>query len=222
MAMKFLWHVFRSTKNTISAKHSCASILTRFCTTSSAKISVTGASVGFSKVLMVDEPLDIVISGLKPEQNVTLRATSTSGGGNVTLFQSFAHYEADMNGCVKIKEQESKGGTYSGVESMGLFWSMIPLKNDGITVMNLSHRDVNVPVLSKLELYDGFIDFGVSLYSDVVALQKSLSPLDCKSIERWYLAKDRVASQSVREGRIRGEVFFPKNAGKCQGKLEVG
>lgn len=221
MATTILWRAFRSTKNNFPAKYSRGLILTRCFASSSAKIRVTRDSVGFSKYLMVDEPLDIVIHGLKPNQNVTLRATSTSGGKNDTLFQSFALYKADLDGCVSLKEHESKGGTYCGIESMGLFWSMTPLKNDGITATRLVHRDVNVPVLNKLELYNDFIDFGVSSYSNVVSLQKSLSPIDCKSIERWYLAKDKVASQSVKAGRIRGQVFFPKNAGKCQGELEA-
>ena len=182
------------------------------------KICVTGSSIGSNKVFMVDEPLLITVNGLRPKQNVTLRATSTSGGSNDTLFQSYAHFQADLNGCVNVKDHESKGGTYYGAEAMGLFWSMIPLKNKGITVMRMMHKDIDVPVESKLELFDNFVDFGVESFADLAPLQESVSLIDSKYIERWYLAKDKVSNERVETGRLRGEIFIPKRPWKCRGK----
>ena len=170
---------------------------------------------------MVDEPLLITINGLRPTQNVTLRATSTSGGSHNTLFQSFAHFEADGNGCVHLNSHESRGGTYHGTEAMGLFWSMVPLKNIDTTATMMVHKDVFRPVQSRLELFDDFVDFGVESYSDLAPLLASVSPMDSKTVERWYVAKDTVSNESVETGRIRGEVFYPKNSRNCKGEFEV-
>ena len=39
-------------------------------------------------------------------------------------FKSYAHIYTDKDGCFDLKTNESYGGTYAGVEDMGLFWSM--------------------------------------------------------------------------------------------------
>ena len=219
MALTLLSRAFKRVKKSNAFTFSYISTVNGYLPGNSGKICVYGSPGRPSKGFMVDDPLDIVVNGLQPKQHVTLRATSMSEGRNNTLFQSFAFYEADANGCVRVKGHESKGGTYRGLEQMGLFWSMVPLKNDDVTTMRLLHRDIHTPVKSKLELYDDFVDFGVETYLQVSKIQDSLSPIDCTNIERWYLAKQNVANETVKTGRIRGEVFFPKDGGKYQGEL---
>ena len=181
------------------------------------KISVSGNLRTGSSLLTVDEPLHVTIGGLESRQRVTLRATLKLGGRNETTFQSFAHYEADSFGHVDLKEHVSQGGTYQGAEPMGLFWSMKPLKNDGITQSRFMPKDVNSPIRSHFELYDGFVNFGLKKYSDVVELGQTLHPIESKTIDRWYLDNERVARETVKTGRLRGEIFIPKSPGKFKG-----
>jgi dienelactone hydrolase len=42
------------------------------------------------------------------------------------LWQSSAHFHADRQGAVDLARQASEGGSYSGLDHMGLFWSLLP------------------------------------------------------------------------------------------------
>ena len=60
---------------------------------------------------LIDEILHITIHGLKPGQNVTIKASTTEGNA---AFSSFACYNADGNGFVRVSEQPAVSGTYTG------------------------------------------------------------------------------------------------------------
>jgi hypothetical protein len=42
------------------------------------------------------------------------------------LWQSSAHFYADRQGVVDLARQASEGGSYLGLDDMGLFWSVRP------------------------------------------------------------------------------------------------
>jgi hypothetical protein len=42
------------------------------------------------------------------------------------LWQSSAHFYADRQGVVDLARQASEGGSYLGLDDMGLFWSLRP------------------------------------------------------------------------------------------------
>ena len=65
---------------------------------------------------------EIMVARLRPLQKITLGANIVGDGGEI--FQSHAHYIADKHGEVEVDRESSLGGSYSGVEPMGLFWSM--------------------------------------------------------------------------------------------------
>lgn len=60
--------------------------------------------------------------GLPPHQPVILRASTEDD--HRRRWHSQAQFLADDSGTVDAAAQESRGGTYRGVSSMGLFWSM--------------------------------------------------------------------------------------------------
>ncbi|XP_071479310.1 acyl-coenzyme A thioesterase 1-like [Diadema antillarum] len=74
---------------------------------------------------MVDEQVTIGASGLEPRQLVILRSSVKSESGKYS-FQAHATYEADSLGHVSLSEQPSLGGTYLGLQPMGLLWGMVP------------------------------------------------------------------------------------------------
>uniref|UniRef100_A0A669DD61 Acyl-CoA thioester hydrolase/bile acid-CoA amino acid N-acetyltransferase domain-containing protein n=1 Tax=Oreochromis niloticus TaxID=8128 RepID=A0A669DD61_ORENI len=73
---------------------------------------------------LFDEPIKVKVEGLRSRQVVTMRARLTDEKG--VVFSSSATYRADGSGEVDLNRDPSLGGTYVGVEPMGLLWSMRP------------------------------------------------------------------------------------------------
>ncbi|MGH9939034.1 MAG: acyl-CoA thioester hydrolase/BAAT C-terminal domain-containing protein [Blastocatellia bacterium] len=71
---------------------------------------------------LVDEAVKIRLAGLAPKQHVTLKASMTDNRGH--LWQSSAEFDADQKGVVDLTRQAPAQGGYTGVDPMGLFWSM--------------------------------------------------------------------------------------------------
>ena len=70
------------------------------------------------KSSLADEITEIRITHLKQLQSITLEAKLFSDKGE--LFESYAHYVADKDGNVDVGHDLSVGGSYCGVEPMGL------------------------------------------------------------------------------------------------------
>ncbi|EGW01635.1 Acyl-coenzyme A thioesterase 2, mitochondrial [Cricetulus griseus] len=65
-----------------------------------------------------DEPLGISVHGLAPEQPVTLRAALRDEKG--ALFRAHARYRADDHGGLDLARAPALGGSFAGIEPMGL------------------------------------------------------------------------------------------------------
>ncbi|MGH8278092.1 MAG: acyl-CoA thioester hydrolase/BAAT C-terminal domain-containing protein [Gammaproteobacteria bacterium] len=75
---------------------------------------------------LMDEPVSIRVTGLKPDEPITLRASML--GYQKHTWVADATFLADQNGVVDATRQAPKYGGYSGVHAMGLVWSMLPEK----------------------------------------------------------------------------------------------
>ena len=117
-----------------------------------ASVSLPKIAVHPSLTTTVDQKVDITVSKLSPEQHITLRARTIDD--SKIVFESFAHYKADKNGEVLVSSQPSMGGSYKGVEPMGLFWSMKPLATGDRDDL-LRKRDVTTPLKITLDVYGG-------------------------------------------------------------------
>ena len=71
---------------------------------------------------LLDKVSKIYVAGLKPLQKITPGATLVGDKGEA--FESHAQYIADRDGKVDVCRDSSFGGSYSGVDPMGLIWSM--------------------------------------------------------------------------------------------------
>lgn len=71
---------------------------------------------------LIDDPLDVTVSGLPPEQNVTVWARVEDDNDQTWL--SYATFESSPTGTIDLNEQVAVDGTYEGVDPMGLIWSM--------------------------------------------------------------------------------------------------
>jgi len=99
----------------------------------------------------IDQTVDIIISNLTPEQNITLRARTIDDSN--TVFESFANYKSNENGEVLVSSQPSLGGSFSGIEAMGLFWSMKPVAERDRDDL-LRKRDGRKPLKVTLDVFN--------------------------------------------------------------------
>jgi dienelactone hydrolase len=74
--------------------------------------------------LLIDEPLELVASGCEPGTSVEIEATMETT--EVTV-RSSAVLVAQADGTVDIAKDASVGGSYSGVDPYGLWWSAAPI-----------------------------------------------------------------------------------------------
>ncbi|XP_019647404.1 PREDICTED: acyl-coenzyme A thioesterase 1-like isoform X1 [Branchiostoma belcheri] len=158
---------------------------------------------------LVDERVDITVESLSPRQPVTLQARLVEGTAH---FQSYAHYRADSAGRVVLGKQPALGGTYTGIDQMGLFWSLQPSPGQK-PGLRLRKKDVSTPFLVDLSLHDGHVD--------VTGEEENLPDcLAATTVERWYLGEG-VERIPVREGRVRGTLFLPPGEGPFAGVIDL-
>src|SRR5689334_16834808 len=67
--------------------------------------------------VLIDEPINIIVSGLKPGANVTIRVR----GGSQAAPTSSATFVADADGRVDLTGMAPVKGAYKDVDPMGLF-----------------------------------------------------------------------------------------------------
>src|SRR5713226_2729549 len=70
---------------------------------------------------LIDCPTTLRVRGCANAQRVTIRAIA---GDTYWRWASCGTFVADANGVVDIGNQAPISGTYSGIDPMGLFWSM--------------------------------------------------------------------------------------------------
>ncbi|XP_069484973.1 acyl-coenzyme A amino acid N-acyltransferase 1-like isoform X2 [Ambystoma mexicanum] len=159
----------------------------------------------FPKVSLADEPVKILVSGLQPNQLVTLRASLLDEKG--FLFHSRAFYRGNATGDVDLEMAEASGGDFQGVLPMGLFWAL----RSETPFHRLMKRDViGSPFRITLEVYD-------SLQIDP---SPDSQPLATQTIERWYVSPG-VQRIPIHEGMVRGALFLPPGEGPFPGVIDM-
>ena len=154
---------------------------------------------------LVDDKIRFMVSGLEPNQTVTLGAKLVGDKGEV--FESHAHYIADKDGEVDVCRDSSLGGSYSGVEPMGLLWSMKPAPGQK-KGLRLLKRDVTKPYNVVANCFDGHV---------TPPHETSLQPLSSTTFQRWYMAEG-VKRMVVNNERFRGTLFIPPGDGPFPGQ----
>ncbi|CAN9502786.1 unnamed protein product [Ophioblennius macclurei] len=147
---------------------------------------------------LFDEPIQVKVAGLRSKQQVTLKASSTDERG--VAFNSSALYRADDSGEIDLNRDPSLGGSYVGVQPMGLLWSMSP---------NAPHKHFNktkalVPFVMKISVHEEGED-------QVLA----------EATNERVLMADGVSRVTVREGNINGVLFTPPGEGPFPAVLDL-
>ncbi|XP_068433263.1 acyl-coenzyme A thioesterase 1 [Clinocottus analis] len=147
---------------------------------------------------LFDKLVQVKVEGLTPHRQVKLRSKLVDDRGMV--FKATALYKADETGQVDVCHAPSLGGSYTGVEPMGLFWSMAPETPH----IKLLKKNVLSPIMVKLEALSG--ETGEVLASE--------------TNERGYMAEG-MKRVPVREGKIRGVLFVPPGKGPFPGIVDL-
>ncbi|XP_006004813.1 acyl-coenzyme A thioesterase 1 [Latimeria chalumnae] len=168
----------------------------------SAKVTVS------PKKSLADEKVKIQASDLKPLQEVTLRALVANEQG--CLFDSCAHYQADDTGAVDLDRDPSRGGDYTGIEPMGLLWSLSPAQMEK-PHQRLQKREVmKSPMQVEVIVHRGYTNPG-AIPGQVLAKAKA---------ERWFSGPG-IRRVCLKEGRVRGSLFLPPGDGPFPGVIDM-
>lgn len=135
---------------------------------------------------LFDKMVQVKVEGLAPYKQVQLRSKLVDDRG--VIFKASALYKADETGQVDVCRTPSLGGSYTGVEPMGLFWSMAPETPHS----KFLKKNVVSPTLVDIEALCG--ETGEVLASE--------------TNERDYMTEG-MRRIPVQEGRIRGVLFVP-------------
>ncbi|KAJ8007336.1 hypothetical protein DPEC_G00116470 [Dallia pectoralis] len=147
-----------------------------------------------------DESVQVKVDGLSPYQKVELRSTVKDDKG--VLFKASALYAADAAGQVDLCRSPSLGGSYTGVEPMGLFWSLKAQTPHS----KLSKKDVLDPLMVDIE----------ALHEDTGEVFAT------ETNERRFMTEGmRRIPLSLNEGRIRGVLFIPPGQGPFPAVLDM-
>ncbi|MEO6847297.1 MAG: acyl-CoA thioester hydrolase/BAAT C-terminal domain-containing protein [Chthoniobacterales bacterium] len=71
---------------------------------------------------LIGEPITVHVNGLNPSEKIQITARLKDELGRI--WQSNAFFEADKKGNLDLSKAAAVSGTYSGIDPMGLFWSM--------------------------------------------------------------------------------------------------
>lgn len=131
-----------------------------------------------------DEAIHVKVNGLGPDRSVEVRCKLADSRG--VSFEGKGTYCADKCGLIDLNRCPSLGGTYSGVQPMGLFSSLRPL----VPHSRFTIRDVSKPLSIDIEvLSDGQVLAHQTVYRRFMAAGVQRVPLE--------------------GGNIRGSLFLP-------------
>lgn len=157
---------------------------------------------------MSDQKITISLKDLKPHKMVTLKMSVTTDDGYP--FASFAHFKADSFGCVDVSRDPSHGGSYRGIDQMGLFTSLECSQGLAKKLPRFHKIDVESAMRFQLELFDDQIN----------RIEECVDSSDKCHIKRWYLKPNfTIERLDYSKDGIHASIFVPPGSGKYPGVI---
>ncbi|XP_054775411.2 acyl-coenzyme A thioesterase 1-like [Lytechinus pictus] len=153
------------------------------------------------RIGLSDECLDIRANGLAAGQTVELRSTVSTECGRFE-FEAHAQYTANEKGEISVNDDPSEGGTYAGIEPMGLLSRVQSLPVHAAKYPRIYIFKPTNPLVYTISMYD--IDSGKSN-----SIQQE--ELDSVIVERHFVAP-YVEHSFVECGGAMGTLYLPKKA----------
>lgn len=164
---------------------------------------------------LADQSQAIIATGLTARSKYTIVARIEMNG---VIYQSYAHYVANDAGMINVSTMASQGGSYEGVEPMGLIWYLEPLapkdsaKSKAALTFHLYfartwHIDVYIlPGHVTTSAEDGQLPI-----ADSIAHADSERHIDHPKVGRY----------DIRDGRLKATLFVPEGRGPFLGVLDL-
>ena len=153
------------------------------------------------------EPVSICAEGFEPGARITISARLVDDGG--VVWRAEGAFVTDASGAADVAEAPSEGGTYSGIDAMGLFWSLQPESGvDRTFMINATERahKLGQPALDPLK---------PAKFAFKASAQGSEASA---SLSQWRLGPG-IDVEPVRDGRLRGMVFKHRARKKARGAI---
>lgn len=147
---------------------------------------------------LVDEPLDIRLSGLKPGEQVTLQAR-VDFSGQAGTWSTSALYEADADGALDLNAQAPISGDFAEADANAFIWSLRP-QDLAANARSLAEGLAPYHLRFRVETGGGVIE---------------------QSVVRRAVAED-VNIVEVREPSIQANLFLPDGPGPFPAVLVLG
>lgn len=153
---------------------------------------------------LIDEKLNISISGLQPHQLTTIRIHETGVPGGIVEGSSYAVFQADESGEIHLSKQKPLSGTYEEIHPMGLFWSQDITKIQ----FNRSLQIDEIPFEPR--------------YSTVLlTVEINEQEVARKEFTRNYISPD-ILVKTVRDNGLVAKYFYNPSASPAPGIVVVG
>ena len=126
---------------------------------------------------LVTDRVSIYGEGFEANEAITTQASVRCESENLS-FKSFGHFMTSQASCYDLSQQESVGGTYTGIDEMGLFWSASKVGDsyDGINMTN-----ANEILNYTFSVFNGHLNEGGL---------DSMSPINSVNLQRKFLAEN--------------------------------
>ena len=146
---------------------------------------------------LIDQPVTLNGSGFERKSKITIQSVLQCTEEHIH-FMSYGHYLTSDNGDFDLKEMASLGGTYTGIDNCGLFWSMNHLEDSRD---NFSLKDGRSILNYNFNIFDGHIsDFS------------NANTLASANIQKCVLGEG-ICREEITGGNIRGTLFSPSQRG---------
>ena len=148
---------------------------------------------------LVTDRVSIRGEGFQPKTPLTIKA-SIDCTAELVSFVSHGHIVTSTNGCFDLSTSESVGGTYHGIDGMGLFWSM---EKTGNSLGRINVNDSRTILKYNFEVFHG--------HHDNMAKEIGIAPVCNTVIERCFLATN--VKRNLINDEIIGTLFTPPGDG---------
>ena len=146
---------------------------------------------------LIDQPVTLNGSGFEKKSKITIQSVLQCTEEHIH-FMSYGHYLTSDNGDFDLKEMASLGGTYTGIDNCGLFWSMNHLEDSRD---NFSLKDGRSILNYNFNIFDGHIsDFS------------NANTIASANIQKCVLGEG-ICREEITGGNIRGTLFSPSQRG---------
>lgn len=136
---------------------------------------------------LIDVPRRIVVTGLDPGEEVGIDSSTLRGPG--VLWRASARFRADAQGVVDLqRDAPLAGGSYAGVDTMGLLWSQVPERQG-----------------APREIFAA--EPAAPLHTEITVQRAAAPALRGSLVQR--LAAEGVTRREIRDDGLVGTLFLP-------------